>query len=158
MQRVAGAHAICPETSDAQQPLAHCDELVHVAAQVAVVPSFTQTAPAQHTADEQEPLGGAHGLLADAHTDAGAHALLPEVRDAQQPLTQSEALAHVAAQRSDVPLLMQIAPVQQLVEVQEPLGEAHGQAVPVTQTLAPVVSGTQHPPAHWDASVQVAAQ
>ena len=63
---------------------------------------------------------------------------------------------HAFSQVDVVP--MQMPPVQQPVEAHEPLGTAHGQATPETQTLEPLFNGTQHPPAHWEEPVQVVAQ
>ena len=87
LQSAVGAHAICPEARGAQQPLAHSLELVHVAAQRADVPSFTQTAPEQQALAEHDSFGWAHGVLVGAQIAAGPHAFLPEASVAQQPLT-----------------------------------------------------------------------
>ena len=86
LQFAVGAHAFCPETRDAQQPLTHSLELVHVAAQRAGVPSFTQTDPEQQALAAHDSLGLAHALVG-AQFAAGPHAFLPEASVAQQPPT-----------------------------------------------------------------------
>jgi uncharacterized lipoprotein YmbA len=88
--------------------------------------------------------------------EAGAHALPPLARDAQQPLVHWLDAVQVAAQLATAPLLTQTEPAQHVSDAHSSPGWAQGQGEAVEQTFAPFVRGRQQPPAQSATPEQVA--
>jgi hypothetical protein len=88
--------------------------------------------------------------------EAGAHALPPLARDAQQPLVHWLDAVQVAAQLATDPLLTQTEPAQHVSDAHSSPGWAQGHGEAVKQTFVPFVRGRQQPPAQSATPEQVA--